>query len=517
MEEETNESSLHFVSTQIQSRHEELESRENKIGKLSRFKNALEKVAPAPTRVVKKRTRKPTTAKKTSLSSLSAFVRETLGSKKRVDTQNVLDFFTGDEAKMNNFLDRLGEKTKQRTWESEKDRNRDTLVGEKEWKRLLEGIQLRFPAFSKKNRKSLRYITRQIEELQHREKTPADSADQPSIWSQASKQLSDNLTAEDVKWLYDLDDEHLDHTTFDTYTQSSQEEPLALTLSQVFEQVLQQEEDDVSVISNSESEPEDDFPGPEGDFLGPEGEFLGPEDAISGSGIPSHQHTSISDSVDVLTSIHFASTVPKDTSERMMRSGTNETASLSKSGLALRSQSLSNLQSLSKTQVSKPDSPSKEPTSPFKEPTSPFKEPKSPKRRTMTPKSSPKKESWPSNLVITSSPIQDSKNNSQEVFLTAPTNSHESQSEEKNISRSTIIFHGAIRLSPLYSEITMKTQKAQPQPDVVPDSEDEGELTLIEITKPVSAATESVLQVPSSPGLDLPLVLHPGDEVSDHL
>lgn len=450
MEEETNESSLHFISTQIQSRHEDLESREKCIGKLSRFKNSLDKVVSPQTRVVKKKTRKVPGTKKARPTSLSAFVRETLGSKKQVDTQNILDFFTGDEIKMNNFLDRLEEKTKGKKREKTQ-HNRDTLVGEKEWKSLLDGLQLRFPAFLKKNHRSLTYITRKIEELQQRERTPPDASELQSMWSQASKQLSDNLTAEDVKWLYDLDEEHLDHTTFDTYSQNSQQEPLALTLSQVFDQVLQRGEDVSSVISNSESEPEADFMD--------NWQNNTPENRKDDASIPSHQYTSIPDSVDVLTSINFASTFPG--SERTARSN--------------------------KTAPSKPESPFKETV-------------------IRTPRSSPRK-NWPANLIITSSPIQDS-NNSQEVFLTAPTN--EASRTQEKVSRSTIVFHGAIRLSLVDTNITMKIQQAPLESDVVPDSEDEGELTVIEITKPVS---KSVLQVPSSPGLDLPPVLHPGDEV----
>lgn len=469
MEEEPDEPSLHFISTQIQSRHEENEKHEKSIAKLTRFKNALEKVVPAQPKVAKK-PRKAQTARKGPLASLSAFVRETLGSKKQVDTQNVLDFFTGDEAKINNFLDRLGAKTKIRKHKRAQVENIDVLVDEQEWKKLLDGIQLRFPAFSRKNRKSLRYITGKIEQLQHRERTPTDPGDLPCMWSQASKQLSDDLTAEDVKWLYDLDEEHLDHTTFDTYTQPSQEEPLALTLSQVFDQVLQRDIEVESVVSNSESEPEDDFPGPD--------DVFGDSDNIRTSVIPSHQHTTIPDSVDVLTSIHFAP------------SASNSATDTSQSRVG------------SPVELSGKPSPLKEPTTPVK--------------RKPTPRSTPTKEGWPTNLVITSSPIQDS-NNSQEVFLTAPTNSRLPFAEKEPMSHATVVFHGAIRLSPLGSDITMETRAPPPESDVVPDSEDDAELTLIEITKPVPPASESVLQVPSSPGLDLPPVLHPGDDVPDCL
>lgn len=492
MQEDPDEPSLHFLSTQVQSRYEEHEKQEKTLRRLTRFKNALETVVPAQPKTVKK-TRKGPVPRRTSLKSLSAFVREALGSKKQVDSQNVLDFFAGDEAKMNNFLDRLEHKTKVRVRQPAREESKDLLVDEQEWKNLLVGIQLRFPDFSQRNRKSLRYITEKIEQLQHKEKTTSDENELQSMWSQASKQLSDNLTAEDVKWLYDLDEEHLDHTTFDATTQLSQEVPPSLTLSQVFQQTLQRETDADSVISNSECEPEDDFPCladevPDSEdelgveipvedvFHSPQGRartleaFPDPEDVECA--IPSRQNIAVPDSVDVLTSILFAPAFPK---------GAVPTEGI---------------------QVSKITS--------FTEPspiaaTPALRKQFSPKKYQPLPLT-PEKEAWPANLVVTSSPIQDSIN-SQEVFLTAPPQTP--TSPEKNGKRSTMLFHGAVQLSQVDSDITIRTLVPPPKLDVIPDSEDEGELTFIEITRQEMPLSGSVLQVPSSPGLDLPPILHP--------
>lgn len=450
MEADEEEPSLHFLSTQIQARHEDHEQREKTLSKLSKFKHALETVAPPQLKVVKKKKRSVARLKKEKpISSLSAFVCETLGSKKEVNTKKILDFFTGDESKVDSILGKVERG-------SNKDHHTENLISESEWKSLLEGIQLRFPSFSQRHKKNLKSITRKIEELQKWEQTPEATQNLESMWSQASRQLSDNLSAEDVKWLYDLDDEHLDNTTFEGPESSLQMAPAVLTLSQVFADSQQLENE--SVISDSE---------PECDLIGEllRDTPLEPAQRIEKDEIFSNQQMDAPDSVDVLTSIQFASTFPKESES--------------------------------------PYSENQEIVS------SPLKQPKA--------DSGP----WPKSLVITSSPIPESPI-SQEVFLTA--NAHSStvnspaggspSKDESYVSRSTIAFHGTFLLVPPLLGIILKTLQQESEGDVIPDSEDEEDVSIIEITRERCSSAASVLQVPSSPGQDLPPVLHPGDAQS---
>ncbi|EEQ40705.1 predicted protein [Clavispora lusitaniae ATCC 42720] len=150
MEADEEEPSLHFLSTQIQARHEDHEQREKTLSKLSKFKHALETVAPPQLKVVKKKKRSVARSKKEKpISSLSAFVCETLGSKKEVNTKKILDFFTGDESKVDSILNKVERG-------SNKDHHTENLISENEWKSLLEGIQSRFPSFSQRHKKNLK-------------------------------------------------------------------------------------------------------------------------------------------------------------------------------------------------------------------------------------------------------------------------------------------------------------------------------------------------------------------------
>lgn len=490
-------SSLYFLSTQIQARHEDLEQREESISKLQKFKNSNSRIkAPQTKHIAKKRAPKKQKAK---VLSLSAFVRETLGSKKK-DTQSILEYFSGDRAKVDDFLERMEKATSTSAHLLSKKGEASTLHSQTEWRQLLESISLKFPNLSTKNKRSLKVISQRLECLKEQE--IIQGSQDLDMWSQASRQPSDKLTREDMKWLYDLDDEQLDNDTSAVLLDTNNEGPYCLTLSQVFEPEKLEEQDlenreelslplvgdflvDPIVISDSESEPEP----------------LEMLDYIRQDPIPSHQSVFGAESVDVLTSILFPPTY--------------DSKKLSQTPQLFPTADFSPKKSTENVIFSSPVKPKSAEV--FKTPSK-----------------------WPSNLVITSSPLSSKHEDirflpmksspTQEEFSTArseleepeaifnispfpsqlsqltPSTLHPLQNHKrKAFSTTTVEFQGDVDF---ISDVTpnVKFRKTQLKPadiDVVADSEDdEAEISIIEITKPIETQDDnepSVLQVPSSP------------------
>lgn len=256
---EDNEPSLYFHLTQMQARHEEREQEDRKLQKLQQFKHKLQTVAKLkPAKDVVRARRPPTKKGPPKITSISAFVKETLSGKKAPDHQNILDFFGGDSQKMGDFLARVESATAQPHLLSAKLRGLlATLISGPEWRALSERLQVHFPNLSKKHKRSLRQISKRLDRLKALETPEAGLA----VWSQASRQPSDDFTSEDIQVLYDTQDKLL-------HTDETMEEDVAeghgacLTLSQAFEEPAQRnrvqeshlvEIDSLEPFANSES------------------------------------------------------------------------------------------------------------------------------------------------------------------------------------------------------------------------------------------------------------------------
>lgn len=117
---------LHFLSTQIQARHEEHSASEARLSRLSGFSAAQAPVAVKPVAVARKRRKRLQKSK-----SISEFVRESLANK--TDPQLVLDYFAGNEARASTFIAKM-----QKVGQS--------LFSESEWRAFQQCIRLKFPS-----------------------------------------------------------------------------------------------------------------------------------------------------------------------------------------------------------------------------------------------------------------------------------------------------------------------------------------------------------------------------------
>lgn len=265
---------LRFASTQMQGIHEEFAEKDRNqqrklevISRMQLFKNEEEEVSQSisVSGVVKKRTipsKKP--RKKKKLASLNEFVRDNLGSNtmRKSDSNlckhiSILDYFSGDKKKLNEILlriEREEQNTSQQNGKSQSeppmgagrtDSDIGMLYTKEEWFEIIKNIKLRFPKLSLKTKRTLKTITKRIE-------VESKNDTQHSMWSQASALPSDDLTPEDLKWLYDLDEEDMkneqsflqddlseeDMKNDQSFLQddlSESRQPFVMTLSQAFD------------------------------------------------------------------------------------------------------------------------------------------------------------------------------------------------------------------------------------------------------------------------------------------
>lgn len=495
------EDSLTFLSTQIQSRYEEHSEKEKKSLLLQKFKLESPQIQLPQQKPVKRRPLLKKLAKKKN-SSLSAFVRDTLGgASKNADPLSILDYFRGDQTKVDEFLGKIEKATAKPHPLSKQ--NCSTLFSEEDWKKLLDKIQLRFPNLSKKNRKTLKTITRRIREMN--ELQSLEPSQELQLWTQASRQPSDTLSAEELKWLYDLDDNQVLDENSSELHEEKEPELFFVTLSQVLDER----------IANLESEPEEidmeKYSGQPPKESPREKTQTNPLATQKTTQTQEHELISLhqaNELLNVLTSLAFA---PTYKSEEVVKNLAESTARVGAGG-----------------EISVFSSPTKpDRHAEFKTPLH-----------------------WPANLVITSSPnvspvkLQISEKieetaKSQEIFLTAPSKfptqspsfqpgqkpqefpvSQYSQMSlklspekpRKTYVTSTVEVLGKVEMqSSKMSQVKLAIIPSESNfsDDFVPDSEEDYETSLIEITRPVDipgiTRQTSVLQVPSSPGWELNL------------
>lgn len=243
--------SLNFVSTQMQSAYEQSESVENnisnKISKMQKFKNevpkfdSLKKPKENCNSITKPTQKKRSSRKNTDrIKSLTSYIDEKFGDKKDQgfdgsNQQSILSYFSGQKRKVKEILTKL---------ESESFSEKDTQVNFKkkipyspqEWAKIINSIKLRLPNLSAPTKKTLKTITAKID--RQNEILSQDS----SLWNKASLPPSLDLPADDLRWLYDLDENQMNSTV--------------LALSQEFQVDNQPNDDDYEIISDSDSEPE---------------------------------------------------------------------------------------------------------------------------------------------------------------------------------------------------------------------------------------------------------------------
>lgn len=259
--ESEDSSSLHFLSTQIQSRYDDDIENERKASILQKFKHPTPNFEPPPEKSTKRAKRNPKPSKKSTSkgkkpTSLSAFVRETLGNPTKGNTQSILDFFSGDRARAENFLGRM-EAATAKPHPLSKSRS-SSLFSESEWRSFLDSVKLKFPSLSRTNHKTLKILTKRVHEMRQRDKEgDVESSQDLDMWSQASRQPSDQLSAEDMKWLYDLDEEQVVNDISEVYEEEEEEgKEFFVTLSQVLDGDREENEDGIEEGDGEESEGE---------------------------------------------------------------------------------------------------------------------------------------------------------------------------------------------------------------------------------------------------------------------
>lgn len=241
-------SSLHFLSTQIQSRYDDDIENERKASILQKFKHPTPTFEPPPEKKAKKMKRNPKPSKKLTSngkksSSLSAFVRETLGNRTKGNSQSILDFFSGDKHKAEDFLGRIEAATARPHPLSK--RGSSSLFSESEWRIFLDSVKLKFPNLSRTNHKTLKMLTRRIHEMKQRENAGnVENSQDLDMWSQASRQPSDQLSAEDMKWLYDLDDDQVVNDISEVIEGEEDAKSFFVTLSQVLDEERDEENEE---------------------------------------------------------------------------------------------------------------------------------------------------------------------------------------------------------------------------------------------------------------------------------
>lgn len=263
-------SSLNFLSTQIQSRYEVQEQKDFGIARLRKFRNDQSDEQTRPTaqkaknvksvtkRKINKAPHKPPSP---AITLLSAFVRNSLASKKPLDSKSILDYFRGEIGRADEFISMLENVTGLAPSQSLSQRL--ALFTGQEWLTILDTLRLKFPNLSAPKKRSLELIKKRLETIKDREHdiTSQNSHPLQSLWSQASNQPNDNLTTEELKWLYDLDEEEVFYNTSEDINNELSQPPFCFTLSQVLNdssqkmaQLSNQNIADELTIENSEPE-----------------------------------------------------------------------------------------------------------------------------------------------------------------------------------------------------------------------------------------------------------------------
>lgn len=240
---------LHFISTQMQARHEDLSEKETrqrnvrrKVLQLGLFRNEKDPT-PEPS-IQRKSLPKPKLKpkrKSSKISSINAFVRETLGNgglelhpKERPSQALILLYFSGDKKKVDALLSKIEheEDLNSRGIDSSLAKNDHPQIfyTKDEWKYVIDNIKLRFPNLSSKTKKTLKGINKRMQMSQ----SLREEAFLLGIWSQASALPDNELSPDDIRWLYDLDEEQManNQSMIEDSASTVESDQFVMTLSQ---------------------------------------------------------------------------------------------------------------------------------------------------------------------------------------------------------------------------------------------------------------------------------------------
>ncbi|KAK7676917.1 hypothetical protein QCA50_020107 [Cerrena zonata] len=290
MPDEEDDENLFFYNTQMQVRHEQFEEAESLQTKKATMMNRLQKFQNGNHKeknsnrikhtIVKKRGSKREKSRRIEL--INDFVRANLGSKDsiqdirankkdRMKQAMILKYFSGDNKKVSDIMKRVkdGEEGNDRLQNKNDTANNldfeyvKNQFTEEEWIGALKCIKLIFPHLSSKMKKSLKIITKSMKKFEEIYESNSASTLLP-LWLEASGSPDDTLTEEDLRWLYDLNDDQMgdEHSTFINPSDSEDAPQFVTTLSQAMkasqdsmkDTPMDKECDSESEIADSESD-----------------------------------------------------------------------------------------------------------------------------------------------------------------------------------------------------------------------------------------------------------------------
>ncbi|EDK39102.2 hypothetical protein PGUG_03200 [Meyerozyma guilliermondii ATCC 6260] len=253
---------VYFESIHMQSNYEEFETqaqeREN-ISKISTSLSKFRKMSPKSTRSFKVKSAPLTNRKaRNRIKSINAHVSAQYKVSNGQQNDDILDFFLKRKHNISSILEGVEDLENRNIVSNDTPQPSDNtgnyssqLFTQEEWFQILRRIKLRFPKLSARTRKSLKYVTTKLEHL----KNINSDDDSPQLWTQAASLPEEGLVNEDMKWLYELDDEQMDiGSSFCNVDEDSDQKLFVLTLSQAMGE-REKSEPDVEIISDSSPEP----------------------------------------------------------------------------------------------------------------------------------------------------------------------------------------------------------------------------------------------------------------------
>lgn len=246
----------------MQLNYEEFETqaqeREN-ISKILTSLSKFRKMSPKSTRSFKVKSAPLTNRKaRNRIKSINAHVSAQYKVSNGQQNDDILDFFLKRKHNISSILEGVEDLENRNIVSNDTPQPSDNtgnyssqLFTQEEWFQILRRIKLRFPKLSARTRKSLKYVTTKLEHL----KNINSDDDLPQLWTQAASLPEEGLVNEDMKWLYELDDEQMDiGSSFCNVDEDSDQKLFVLTLSQAMGE-REKSEPDVEIILDSSPEP----------------------------------------------------------------------------------------------------------------------------------------------------------------------------------------------------------------------------------------------------------------------
>ena len=246
----------------MQLNYEEFETQAQERENISKILSSLSKyrkMSPKSTRSFKVKSAPLTNRKgRNRIKSINAHVSAQYKVSNGQQNDDILDFFLKRKHNISSILEGVEDLENRNIVSNDPPQPSDNtgnyssqLFTQEEWFQILRRIKLRFPKLSARTRKSLKYVTTKLEHL----KNINSDDDLPQLWTQAASLPEEGLVNEDMKWLYELDDEQMDiGSSFCNVDEDSDQKLFVLTLSQAMGE-REKSEPDVEIILDSSPEP----------------------------------------------------------------------------------------------------------------------------------------------------------------------------------------------------------------------------------------------------------------------